>query len=133
MCGKSMMNVRRFSKDHSLWVRESEDGAASDLDDDGDAMKGASNRSRSAFIIELPSTSQGQFSGGCEENCAKFMALQIVPLDLIQEVANNDLTRCLSTGQEILNLVDCSCKKLRLAQASKHVVNWFHAYLSAWE
>jgi len=41
-----------------LWgVRESGGVAAADLDDDGDAMKGAPNMSRSAFIIEQPRTS----------------------------------------------------------------------------
>lgn len=88
--------------------------------------------SRSPFIIEQPRASQGQFSGGCEENCSKLMALYIVPLDLAQEVANNDLARCLSTGEEILNLVGWSRKKLRVAQASKHGVNGFSVYLSAW-
>ena len=59
-----------------LWgVRESGGVAAADLDDDGDAMKGAPNMSRSAFIIEQPRTSLGQFPGGCEENGAKLVTV----------------------------------------------------------
>lgn len=92
-------------------------------------MEGASNISRSAFAIEQPRTGQGQFSRSCEENGAKLMALYIVLLDLIQEVANNDLARCLSAGQEILDLVGWSCKQLQVGQASKHGGDGFSGYL----
>lgn len=131
MSGKRILKVRNSSKDHALLVRESENVAAADLDDDGDAMKGVSNRPRSAFIIEQSRTGQSQFSGGCEENRAKLMAVLIVPLDLIQEVVNNDLARCLSTSEEVLSLVCWSCKKLRVTQASKHGVNGFSVYTFA--
>lgn len=125
MGGIGILRIGRFSKDHVLGDTDSREVACADLDDDWDAMKGPSNMACSTFFIELPCTTQGQFSGGCEENGAKLVTLQIVPFDLVQKVANNDLACCLSTGEEILDLVCWSCKKLCVAQTPRHDVSGF--------